>query len=197
MRTVGRMDGVPLPVARAAVTAWGRAVAVFAFAFSTAAAWVFWPGHVGMPADAPHARIFVLVERVGERPDVAGPELVRSGDLLHVAVVGEPGLFTSLLNLDSRDQLVRIGPRWDDPLTSDPQPLAHRFQADAIPGREQLVVVAGRSPLGDLDAELGRVNAVADLSRAERLERLRDLLIDRFGGGRVALHAGQELRHAD
>jgi hypothetical protein len=116
---------------------------------------------------------------------------------LHVAVVGEAGLSATLVNLDSLDRLVRIGPRWDEPITADPQPLSHRFEADAISGWEQLLVVAGRRPLGDLSDIFTQIDATPGLERAERIERLRRRLVDRFGAGEVAVHAGQPIRHGN
>ena len=199
MRSLTVLDHLPQssPVSRATVRALAQGVASCVLVLLAAAAWRFWPAGGASPSDPPHARIFVLVEHKLDPPVGAGMETLRSGDRVHVAVVGEPGLFTSLLNLDSQNRLLRIGPKWDEPLTADPQPLAHRFEADAVPGRERLLVVASRSPLGDLDSELNTVNGDPELSRATRLTRLRTLLVERFGDTQVAIHAGQELRHVD
>jgi hypothetical protein len=142
----------------------------------------------------PHARVFVLIEHQSDQwPGRA--DAVESGDLLHVAVVGEPGLSVTLANLDSLDRLVRLGPRWDETLTTDPQPLSHRFEADAISGWEQLLVVAGRRPLGDLSGLFAEIDATPDLERSERIDLLRRRLVDRFGPSEVAVHAGQPIRH--
>jgi hypothetical protein len=171
------------------------AVALVALALALLGFW-FAPQvpHLGPPP--PHARVFVLIEHQSDRWPTQ-PDTVASGDLLHVAVVGEAGLSATLVNLDSLDRLVRIGPRWDEPITADPQPLSHRFEADAISGWEQLLVVAGRRPLGDLSDIFTQIDATPGLERAERIERLRRRLVDRFGAGEVAVHAGQPIRHGN
>lgn len=152
------------------------------------------PGDAPLGPPPPHARVFVLIEHQSDQLP-GRPDAVESGDLLHVAVVGESGLSATLVNLDSLDRLVRIGPRWDEPLRADPQPLSHRFEADAVSGWEQLLVVAGRQPLGDLSSIFAEIDATPDLARPERIERLRHRLVSRFGAGQVAVHAGQPIRH--
>lgn len=170
------------------------AVAVLVVLALVALGFWFAPHVAPMGPPPPHARVFVLIEHQSDQWP-GRPDAVESGDLLHVAVVGEPGLSATLVNLDSLDRLVRIGPRWDETLTADPQPLSHRFEADAISGWEQLLVIAGRRPLGDLSPIFTEIDATPDLERSERIALLRRRLVDRFGHGEVAVHAGQPIRH--
>lgn len=188
------LSATPVFARRPALTRrTGAAALLFALALVGVFLW-FAPRVAPMGPPPPHARVFVLIEHQSDQWP-GRSDTVASGDLLHVAVVGEPGLSATLVNLDSLDRLVRIGPRWDETLTADPQPLSHRFEADAVAGWEQLLVVAGRQPLGDLSALFTEIDATPDLSRAERIELLRRRLVEQFGDGQVAVHAGQPIRH--
>ena len=146
---------------------------------------------------APRARIFVLVERTDAENDRLDDRTIVTGDVLHVAVVAEPTIYTSLLNLDSRADFTHIGEGWDERVRAADKPLSRRFEVDAVTGRETLVVVAARRPIGDQSPLLAEINGLPDLSRADRLELLETRLQAAFGPQDVALHASQELVHLD
>ncbi len=151
----------------------------------------------GGPAPLPRARIFVLVERTDAENDRLDDRTIVTGDVLHVAVVAEPAVHATLLNLDSRADFTHIGEAWDLRTRSAEKPLTRRFEVDAITGRETLVVIAARQPIGDQSALLDELNGLADLSRAQRLELLEARLQTAFGEHDVAVHASQELVHLD
>ncbi|MCK6570698.1 hypothetical protein L6V77_06230 [Myxococcota bacterium] len=145
----------------------------------------------------PRARIFVLVERTDAQHDRLDDRTIVTGDVLHVAVVAEPTVYTNLLNLDSRADFTHLGETWDERPRASDKPLTRRFEVDAITGRETLVVVAARRPIGDQSALLAEINGLPDLSRADRLELLEARLQAAYGAHDIALHASQELVHLD
>lgn len=147
--------------------------------------------------ERPHARVYVLVERSANGGPGLDERTIRTGDVLHVSVTGTPGVYTSLLNLDSDHRFQLVGRRWDEAIESDPVPIARALEADDATGREQLVVVAAHRPVGPLDELLGELNETRGLSRAERVERLGDRLDTLFGRGTCAVYASQELRHRE
>lgn len=153
--------------------------------------------HALWPVDTPHARVVVLVEHMGQRDAPRTSDALLAGDWVHVAVLGEPGLFATLLNLDSRDHFVLAGPGWDQPATPGGRPLSLRFEADQAPGFEQLVLLAARAPVGDLSPDLASLNATPALTREARLAALVALVRNRAGHVETAVDIGPPLRHLD
>jgi hypothetical protein len=178
----------------------GRLVAgaalVVVLGWLAVSAWVRIGAESG-PPPVPRARIFVLVERTDAENDRLDDRTIVTGDVLHVAVVADPAVHASLLNLDSRADFKHLGESWDLRTPSGEKPVTRRFEVDAVTGRETLVVIAARRPIGDQSALLEELNGLPDLSRADRLELLEARLRSVFGYHDVAVHASQELVHLD
>ncbi len=157
------------------------------------ATWCF--GGLGSASPGPHARIFVLVERNQAETEANDERAIRTDDVLHVAVTGDPGAYTTLLNLDSDHRFSRLESTWDSVLGPDRAPLSRKFRADDETGHEQLVLIAARHPIGNPDAVLRAVNDQRGLTRQERIESLRAHLDAAFGAGETALYTSQDLLH--
>lgn len=158
--------------------------------------WLTPPPGLGFGADAagPRARIYVVIERDPNSPSPDSDRILQSGDLLHVAITGTPGTFTTLLNLGSDDRLVLLSPP-DVAIGRDVAPISRKFRADDVEGHELLLVVAASTPLGDLTPLIQRINDAGQLDRTGRLARLRTELAQAFGPSVWQLHAAPELWH--